>query len=191
MSTRGVYGLFKNGVDKVTYNHSDSYPSGLGNDIFNFIKETSIEELNKIFDKIILVQENDVPTIEQIINCQEYTDLTVSNQNITDFYCLLRKTQGNLGVYKGNLKYMIDYKDFVGNGLNCEYAYIINLDENTLEFYIGKKNIPTNNRFTKYRDLKNNMDYPECTLVAKIPLERIKEGTYTIDNLENLETEEE
>ena len=38
MGTRGLYGFRKNGVDKVTYNHWDSYPDGLGKQILRFIK---------------------------------------------------------------------------------------------------------------------------------------------------------
>jgi len=30
MGTRGAYGFRKNGIDKVTYNHFDSYPEQLG-----------------------------------------------------------------------------------------------------------------------------------------------------------------
>ena len=54
MGTRGLYGFRKNGKDKITYNHWDSYPEGLGQNVLNFVKETSIEELNSIYDKIIL-----------------------------------------------------------------------------------------------------------------------------------------
>ena len=30
MGTRGLYGFRKNGIDKLTYNHLDSYPDWLG-----------------------------------------------------------------------------------------------------------------------------------------------------------------
>ena len=42
MSTRGAYGFYKNGVDKITYNHYDSYFSGLGEEIVNFCRNTTI-----------------------------------------------------------------------------------------------------------------------------------------------------
>ena len=38
MGTRGLYGFRKNGVDKVTYNHYDSYPEYLGRNILEFIR---------------------------------------------------------------------------------------------------------------------------------------------------------
>ena len=54
--------LEKNGEDKLTYNHYDSYFSYLGENIINFVKETPIQELNKIYDNLILVNEDDIPT---------------------------------------------------------------------------------------------------------------------------------
>lgn len=182
MGTRGCYGLYKNGVTKATYNHFDSYIGGLGKDILDFVGNTSIPIMNKIFDKIELVREDDIPTIEQIENCQKYTDLDVSNKSIMDFYCLLRNAQGDLNAYKTDLKYMIDSKEFLGNSLFCEYAYIINLDKNVLEFYKGFNKVPQNNRYSKYADEKE--EYKECKLLAEYPLTEIYEGKITLDNME-------
>lgn len=182
MGTRGCYGLYKNGVTKTTYNHFDSYIGGLGKDILDFVENTSIPIMNKIFDKIELVREDDIPTIEQIENCQDFTDLEVSNKSIMDFYCLLRKAQGDLNAYKTDLKYMIDSKEFLGNSLFCEYAYIINLDKNVLEFYKGFNKVPQNNRYSKYADEKE--EYKECKLLAEYPLTEIYEGKITLDNME-------
>lgn len=39
MSTRGVVGYYKNGNLKVTFNHFDSYPSGLGESVKQYIFE--------------------------------------------------------------------------------------------------------------------------------------------------------
>lgn len=36
MSTRGIYGWRKNNENKITYNHSDSYPTWLGEKIVEF-----------------------------------------------------------------------------------------------------------------------------------------------------------
>ena len=68
MGTRGLYGFRKQGVDKITYNHFDSYPDGLGADVINFIKKHSIDELEKFYDRIQMVQELATPTKEEIKN---------------------------------------------------------------------------------------------------------------------------
>lgn len=191
MGTRGCYGFYKDGVTKATYNHFDSYIEGLGKDILDFIGNTSIPKMNSIFNKIELVRENSIPTIEQIENCQDFTDLSVSSQNIIDFYCLLRKAQGDLNAYKTDLRYMIDSKEFLGDSLFCEYGYIINLDKNVLEFYKGFNKISNeNNRYSQYAD--ENKLYKECELVAEYKLVEIWEGKITVENLEkdSGETEE-
>lgn len=167
MGTRGLYGFRKNGEDKLTYNHFDSYPDCLGDTMVRFCKETSIEELNEIFDRIVLVNEDDKPTKAQILECAEYYNGSVSNQSIEDWYCLLREAQGNPDVYKHGLKYMIDNHNFIKDSLFCEYAYIINLDANYLEFYVGFQEEPC--ELNRYGTEEDNGYYP-CKLVALYPI---------------------
>ena len=168
MSTRGCYGFRKNGVDKLTYNHFDSYPDCLGKIMVEFCKETSIEEMSEIFDRIILVNEENKPTKEQIEECKKYYNGNVGDCTIEDWGCLLRETQGHPNVYKNGLRYMIDDHDFIKNSLFCEYAYIINLDTNSLEFWVGFQNEPdvTN----RYGFEKEDGYYP-CKIVAYYPIE--------------------
>lgn len=166
MGTRGLYGFRKNGIDKLTYNHYDSYPDWLGNVMVTFCKNTSVEEMNKIFDRIVLVDEHSKPTKQQIEECAQYYDGSVASQSVEDWYCLLRNAQGNPNVYKDGLKYMIDSQDFIKDSLFCEYAYIINLDTNCLEFWLGFQTKPcdTNRYGTETHD---NMDkYYPCKMVS-------------------------
>ena len=176
MGTRGIYGFRKNEVDKLTYNHYDSYPEVLGRNIVEFIGNHTIEELNKIYDKIIMVDNESIPTEEQIKECEKYTDLSVSQQTTQDWYCLLRDTQGDLSAYDDDLKYMIDNADFILDGLFCEYGYIINLDTNRLEIYRGgQKEIDPTNRYTIEDEVaEENMGYYPCKMVAEIDLKMIQ-----------------
>lgn len=184
MGTRGIYGFYKYGIDKITYNHFDSYPEGLGEDIVKFIHNTSILEMNEIFNKIILVNDNTIPTAEQIFECTEYYDNNVSSRTITDWYCLLRKAQGNLETYKSGLKYMIDNKDFIKDSLFCEWGYIINLDKNILEIYKGFQKTPNKNRY--FYDGRERDGYYNCKLIKTFPLNNIPENW--IELLQNILT---
>ena len=167
MSTRGCYGFRKNGIDKITYNHYDSYPDWLGRHIASFCKETSIDEMNEIFDKIVLVDERSIPNADQIKECIEYFDGSVSRQSEEDWYCLLRNAQGNLNVYKNGLRYMIDSHDFISDSLFCEYAYIINLDTKKLEFWKGFQEKPDkNNRY----GTESDRGYYPCKMVKSYSL---------------------
>jgi len=156
MSTRGAIGFYRNGEHKVTYNHSDSYPDGLGKKMLEYLNEFSIEELNNHFNSIELVNENEVPTAEQIERCEQScsVDLDVGEQTVDDWYCLLQNAQGDLSCYSA-IGFMINNKAFLHDGLFCEYAYIINLDDNTLEFYEGyQKSKPIG----RYMDIEPNVN---------------------------------
>ena len=169
MGTRGLYGFRKNGIDKTTYNHYDSYPDCLGETMVRFCKETSIEEMNKIFDRIVLVDGRSKPNAKQIKECIKYYDENVGTNTVNDWYCLLREAQGNPNAYKDGLKYMLDDHDFIKESLWCEYAYIVNLDTNCLEFWKGFQSEPNPGRYgTEVVD-----GYYPCKMVAYYDLEHM------------------
>lgn len=193
MSTRGLYGIRKNGVDKCTYNHSDSYPSWLGRKVLEFCANNTIENLEKFFNKIELVEENSKPTEEQIKKCVEsgYYNEVVSTKSVDDWYCLLRNLQGNFDEYQDLIDndeaktiFMTDCISFIKDSLFCEYAYIINLDDEVLEFYEGfQKEAQKGNR---YGETEEDGYYP-CKLVFTISLDEIIESD--IDSMvEQMET---
>ena len=172
MGTRGCYGFRKNDVDKLTYNHWDSYPDWLGKIMVKFCKETTIQEMNEIFDKLILVKENDKPTKAQIAECIEYYNGDVGSQTPEDWYCLLREAQGNPDVYKCGLKYMTDGNNFIRDSLFCEYAYIINLDTQCLEFWVGFQKEP--DEFNRYGTECDDRYYP-CKMIGEYSFESLNE----------------
>ena len=178
MGTRGLWGLRKDGIDKLTYNHFDSYPSSLGVIIIDFISNHSANELKTIFDRIILVDEDIKPTDKQIKECHNYTDLSVGRQDIQDWYCLLRNSQSLPESYANGLKYMIDSHDFIKDSLFCEWAYIINLDTEKLEVYKGFQKKAQENRYKC--STKDN--YANCKLLKEIPLKELK--NFIIEKLE-------
>ena len=147
MSTEGIYGFYKNGMDKITYNPYSSL-SDLGTEIIDFITTTSIKEMNSIFDKIILIDESDRDTLINMDNSIE--------------------------LYKEDLNYMVDNKDFIKQSLQCEWGYILNLDDNVLEVYIGFQKSPQENR---YKINETNNGYYNCKLLKSIPLDIVNENT--------------
>jgi len=62
MSTRGAVGIRMNGMDKVGYNHFDSYPSGLGDEILSWLSKNNIENLKDIYESIELSDDWENPT---------------------------------------------------------------------------------------------------------------------------------
>ena len=191
MGTRGLYGFRKNNQDKTSYNHCDSYPEGLGVDILKFICNHSIEEMNEFYDRIIMVDQRSNPTDEQKENCIKngFVNLNVSNQSENDWYCLLRNLQGELEkLYKCEFPYMIDDSDFIKDSLFCEYAYIINLDTNVLEFYKGFQHVPQYGN--RYGIEKTDGYYP-CKLEAEISIEQIQSAKDVNEIISKFMNEEE
>jgi hypothetical protein len=178
MGTRGVFGFHKDGVDKITYNHYDSYPTGLGEEVKKFIVNHPVEELNKIFKRIKLVDDKKPPTEKQIKECEKFTDLTVSKQSTTDWYCLLRHAQDNPEAYAEGLNYMEDYASSLKSSLHCEWGYVINLTTNRLEIYRGFQHKPQDNRYRIEKRHDNLGDkyegYFNCALIREVPLSQVK-----------------
>ena len=139
MGTRGAYGFIKNKEMKVSYNHFDSYLEGLGNNMVNFVRNTTKEQLNKIYDEIILVKENAKPNKKQNEEITKFLEKyslenCIKEENFgnkqRDWYYLLRNCQGEPNLFKEGLRYMTDDKEFLEDNLFCEYAYLIDLDNN-------------------------------------------------------------
>lgn len=184
MSTRGLWGFRKNDKDMLTYNHSDSYPEWLGKKICEFITDMSEEELERLLHMLVPVNENRPATAKRIQLCKELgiADFTVSSGKETDYYCLLRKTQGNFKFYKelvknppacmkGNKLPFIRSNSFILNSLFCEYAYILNLDAMCLEFWIGNQKKP--DETNRYGMDKDDGYYP-CKMFAAYPFSEIR-----------------
>ena len=150
MSTRGAVGIRRGGIDKVGYNHFDSYPEGLGKEILTWLKNTNMNKLEKFFQKIQFDEESDV------------FDWKNSKMN---------------SVFE-------EYSGFLENSLFCEYAYIINLDDGVLEFYVGFNKDP--NAKGRYASLKvsDDNDYYGVVLKKTFPLKECFEGKYTEEDFE-------
>jgi len=183
LGTRAAYGIRSGHQDKITYNHFDGYPSYLGINIMSFIHDTPDKELREIADRIEMVQEDSKPSAKQIKQYKQYADLNVSSQSLTDWYCLLRETQGDLTPYKNGLTHIIDSHDFLKDSLFCEWAYIINVDKGELEIYRGfntKKHVKGGGRYCRFSvddNPQRGNKYYGVTILATLKLSEIREMT--------------
>lgn len=176
MSTRGAYGFRLDGKDYVSYNHSDSYPSCLGEEMLKQCKELlkgDVDELKKSVAGIRLIDGTKKPTKVDIKNLKPHTELDVALRSELDWYCLTRGLQGNLinNIMSG---YMLDSSEFLLDSVFCEWAYIINLDEEVFEIYKGFVEEMGTGRYDSTKD-DNNGEYYGVKLVATFPLSKIQE----------------
>jgi hypothetical protein len=175
MGTRGAWGYIKNDEMKVTYNHFDSYPEGLGQRVLDFCNTKTVSELNEIYEKMRIVEEDDAPTINDIELCKKHylVDLGVSRQSVDDWYCLLRKAQGDPQKY-ADVGIMTDGSNFLKDSLFCEYAYLINLDSNMLEIYEGFQKSQPKGRFSDVE--KTETEYYPVSLIMEFSLLNLPEN---------------
>lgn len=192
MGTRGLFGLRKNNIDKCSYNHYDSYPSWLGEEMIEYIQTHSIDEMNNLYDKLIMVDE-DFRTSEFTEEQKEkYKNFMQKNnffshqigkietsEDIT-MYQFLHEFQGLLKKYDEfpEIDLMVEYGSFIKNSLFCEYGYIINLDENILEIWEGFQKKPQKNN--RYGCEKWEGYYP-CRLLKKIKIKDIKKDNFNLE----------
>lgn len=176
MGTRGAYGVRIDDTDKITYNHFDSYPGYLGKELITLI-QTARDDWGK--DGVIeraraleLVESDSTPTEEQIEQLSEYADQGVSTGKLTEWYVLLREMQGDIYAH---LKegVMVDEHTFMADSLFCEWAYIINLDNDTLEVYRGFQKQP--HERGRYCDMDARGDYEPVALKAEFDLWEVDE----------------
>ena len=142
MGTRGAFGVRVNGVDKVGYNQFDSYPSGRGVEVLKFVRGMVDKNVSPTLEldyktkatALVVVDDDKKPTKAQRTALKKWSNLEVSEQKLTDWYCLLHSTHGDIAKTLES-GYIVDHLSFLTDSLFCEWAYIINFDERTLEVY--------------------------------------------------------
>jgi len=151
MGTRGFIGWAIDGQLKMAYNHFDSYPSGLGVGVLEWLREAQstgdkhaamVEAVRALR---VIPQDAPPPTAEQIQEMKRYANPGVggpiTNKEVHDWYQLLRNTQGDPAAIL-DAGYIEDASDFAQDSLFCEWGYLIDLDEGVLEVYEGFQTKP-------------------------------------------------
>jgi hypothetical protein len=133
MGTRGYFGFYYKGKYYMVYNHFDSYWERLGKNVIAELKELlntiGYDELCKQVEGLKLIDNDIEPTDEEINRLRKFSDLTVSTQNIHEWYCLLRKCQGSL-------KNVLESGYVESNELEFEeYTYVVDLDNQFVKSY--------------------------------------------------------
>ena len=177
MGTRALFGLRKDGIDKVVYRQMDGYPEGLGYEFVSMLKHVGINRLNEYFDKIECITADVPPTKEQIEYCGSmgWIDLSEWSSDTNNWFCLLHKAPNMQYIGAWQDAIMSDKPVFIENGINyikdsrfCEYAYIYDFNSNQLEFYRGFQREPQegNHYGTKPTVVFERKKYYPCALKA-------------------------
>lgn len=173
MGTRGFMGIVVDGELKGSYNHFDSYPTCLGENVVRDIRAMTLEEMRGKARGLKVVQESGAPTSEEIATLCGYANEGVSSGDPEEWYVLLHDLQGELAKTL-EAGYILDGTRFPADSLFCEWGYVVDLDAETLEVYRGfQKERPATGRF---RDMPKDGDYFPIALVATFKLDDIPDG---------------
>lgn len=148
MGTRGFVGFVADEKETYIYNHFDSYPSGLGLDVLEFVRTVNTWDVPDPWavvksqaSRLKHIDESVPPTEEDIRALAPWTNLSVSERSTSDWYCLTRETQGNIGAILSS-GYATNDPTFPYDSLFCEWGYLLDLDRGVLEVYQGFQDTP-------------------------------------------------
>lgn len=140
MGTRGLTGFVLDNQIKASYQQYDSYPDGVGVDVLAFARGIDdLVQLRRQVSKLKVVPEQGKPTKAQRDALANRAGITAEEGS--DWYWALRDTQGQPGRILES-GYILDSADFGKDSLFCEWAYLINTDDSTLEVYKGFQEEP-------------------------------------------------
>lgn len=157
MGTRGTYGYRKNKQDKLMYNHYDSYPEGLGQNMLEYIKMYSNKEINDICDSIKFVENDKNFQIQQEMKGKIQSREVYLSSFHEDSTILMPEDNG-----------------FIKDSLFCEWGYIVNLDTECLEVWRGFQIV--SQKGNRYGRKKNSDGYYPCRLMAEIPFDDLRKN---------------
>lgn len=180
MGTRGLLVVVKDGAFKVAqYMQFDSYPEGVGSATFNFIKNEMTPQFRY---KVDLVKELSDSEVEDrwkqagadgsgLVSMDVVERFNVSNAHLD------RSFGAKILSYIQNADLPEVYlsTSFAADSLFCEWAYVIDLDNDILEVYKGFNKIPllSDERFKSFDSLSRDEYYP-VRLVTKTPFSEIE-----------------
>ena len=176
MGTRGAIGFRYKGLDRVTYNHSDSYPSGLGMKAYETVVKFNAEQIAGAAARVHMVEQTEIPSAELQARYSNHFNPNVSTGSMDEWYSLLRDVQGDLDVIiDGTVDHMIDGARFLLDSLFCEWAYILNADTRKLEIYTGFNQFhDATGRYARYSAHDLQGEYWGVALLCEIEFDLIR-----------------
>lgn len=143
MGTRGFVGFVVDDQEKIAYNHSDSYPSGLGSDVLGWLYSASrdVDAMREQVRNLRVVDPSSRATDEDVQRLRAFANERVSTRDLHDWYVLLHSTQGDpAAMLRAGV--IEDAHSFPADSLMCENGYLVDLDSERFEAYVGFQKEP-------------------------------------------------
>lgn len=136
MGTRGFQGMLLNGQTRTVYNHYDSYPTGLGVQVVEFLRtQEDLAGTAEKFFALTVVDESATPE-QDVLDDLKARGFWEQVSTGADWYSALRSAQGNIGAYI-EAGYVPAQKADPRSEKDSwlEWGYLVDLDEKVLRVY--------------------------------------------------------
>ncbi|MBN8643471.1 MAG: hypothetical protein J0L86_16790 [Flavobacteriales bacterium] len=187
MGTRNLTMVIQDQQTKVAqYGQWDGYPEGQGLTILSFLEEkTNIEKLKQILPKVRFENKQDMKQKSEFFKSMGAEDGWMNMEQADQFHKRYPLLTRNLGgeILSKMLEYanqkeivLVNSEDFALDSLFCEWAYVVDLDKNTLEVYKGfnQSAITPKDRFYNLYDKKNR--YKPIKIVKSFSLDKLPDA---------------
>jgi len=195
MGTRNLTIVVKDNEYKVAqYCQWDGYPSGQGTTVLDFVKTFNKEHFEFKLSNINMLTKDQIEKLW--IECgapqnTQFVSIDVCNIFKEKHPSLHRDTGANiLDIINNSDKevYLENELDFAGDSLFCEWAYVIDLDNNCLEVYCGFNHtkLEKNERFY-FLQTESDSEYYPVKLIQKYDFTTLPTKEEFIKSLEEKE----
>jgi len=193
MGTRNLTVIVNNNEIKVAqYCQWDGYPSGQGKKIVDFIlNKYKPEKFKKKLNKITWINDYELNNRWKSVGAKgDMVTFAIADKFKEKYYWLSRNCGADILECIQDDKFKVDKVsnnlDFANDSLFCEYSYVLNLDDETLEIYEGfnTDNLNNSNNFP-YVEFKKDKDekYSQVKLHSIFPFEVLDD--LLMDHLED------
>lgn len=179
MGTRNLTMVISKEEPKVAqYCQWDGYPGGQGLTILGFLRTADLKEFKKKVDNLIFMTDDQIQEIWKNAGADGSGWVTMDvSKRVEDSYPQLSRNTGAdilQFIAEGKVTTLQNTIEFAKDSVFCEWAYVIDLDNNKLEIYEGfnKEPLTESDRFyfDGYEDKKTYEPYEsfypiKCTKV--------------------------
>lgn len=167
---------FKKETRVAQYGQWDGYPAGQGATVVDFIKKYPVTKMVKMLERVKFIDNKKQKELDKFFKSIGVTDGWMDMEQAAKYqekYPLLTRDNGAdvlnlLMESKEEVLWLTDSRDFLKDGLFCEWAYELDLDKRILKVYNGgTKPIAT---YT-FKELKGMTTDEWSTKVEKVAYE--------------------
>ena len=144
MGTRHLVCAVLNNEFKIAqYGQFDGYPDGAGREVCEFVKKTDMDKFKSCLSKVVSVDDEFLDKLFQKYGKDGWMSMEESNRLQADHPEFHRNTSAQIfDLVMNDTEAVSLAVDFGYDSLFCEYAYVLNMDNETLEFYKGFQKAP-------------------------------------------------